>query len=86
MTVVGFSVEGPTPYYIVRNSWGASWGQSGYIYMGMEDGAGVCGIQLEVAYPNSLVAPAIDKFWLLFSTMLIVTVVIVPATFILLKK
>lgn len=54
--------------------------------MGMEDGAGVCGIQLEVAYPNSLVAPTIDKFWLLFSTMLIVTVVIVPATFILLKK
>jgi len=85
VTVVGFGLS-PIPYYIVRNSWGSSWGEGGYINIGMEDGAGVCGIQLEVAYPNSLVSPSIDKFWLLFSTMLITTIVIVPVTFVLLKK
>jgi len=52
----------------------------------MENGVGVCGIQIMVAYPNSLVSPSIDKFWLLFSTMLITTFVIVPATFVMLKK
>jgi cathepsin L len=85
VTVVGFGLS-PIPYYIVRNSWGSSWGDGGYINIAMQDGAGVCGIQLEVSYPNSLVSPAIDKFWLLFSTMLITTIVVVPATFILLKK
>ena len=54
VTVVGFNVAGPIPYYIVRNSWGEGWGEAGYINIAMEDGAGVCGIQLEVAYPNSL--------------------------------
>jgi cathepsin L len=31
-----------TPYWIVRNSWAADWGNSGYIYV--ETGANVCGI------------------------------------------
>ena len=35
VTVVGFSVAGPTPYYIVRNSWGSSWGDAGYINIAM---------------------------------------------------
>lgn len=86
VTVVGFSVASPTPYYIVRNSWGSGWGEAGYINIAMQDGVGVCGIQLEVAYPNSLVSPSIDKFWLLLSIMVITTCVIVPVTFVMLKK
>jgi len=34
VTVVGFGLS-PIPYYIVRNSWGSSWGDGGYINIGM---------------------------------------------------
>lgn len=41
---------------------------------------------MEVSFPNSLLTPTIDKFWLLFSTILIATFVIVPVSFWMLKK
>ncbi|XP_049761641.1 cathepsin O isoform X2 [Elephas maximus indicus] len=40
--VTGFDTTGSTPYWIVRNSWGSSWGVDGYAHVKM--GANICGI------------------------------------------
>jgi len=39
-------------YYIVRNSWGTGWGESGYIRIGITEGYGTCGINQYVYYPS----------------------------------
>jgi cathepsin F/cysteine peptidase B len=33
VTLVGYGVEGSTKYWIIKNSWAANWGESGYIRM-----------------------------------------------------
>lgn len=47
VAVVGYGSEDGTEYYLVKNSWGADWGENGYvrIKVGGEDDYGVCGIQ-----------------------------------------
>ena len=53
VVAVGYGADASgKPYYIVRNSWGASWGMSGYINIAIVDGAGICGIQMEPVYPT----------------------------------
>jgi len=46
--IVGFSVSGNTPYWIIRNSWGTSWGIDGYIYV--ERNEDLCGVSDEATY------------------------------------
>lgn len=43
-------------YFIVRNSWGASWGENGYVRISTDDEAngGICGILLQASYPQAL--------------------------------
>jgi C1A family cysteine protease len=48
---VGYGSDNGQEYYIVKNSWSAAWGDNGYIKIGIEDGAGVCGIQMSAAQP-----------------------------------
>ncbi|GAV62544.1 Peptidase_C1 domain-containing protein/Inhibitor_I29 domain-containing protein, partial [Cephalotus follicularis] len=54
VAVVGYgaTLDG-TKYWIVKNSWGAEWGEKGYIRMkrGISDKAGLCGIAMEPSYP-----------------------------------
>jgi len=50
IAIVGYNQTGN--YYIVRNSWGSSWGNSGYVWIGMASGKGICGINQYVAYPT----------------------------------
>lgn len=42
---VGLNTEANPPFWIVRNSWGGDWGESGYIYL--EYGKNTCGLTNE---------------------------------------
>ena len=53
VVAVGYGNASGQDYYIVRNSWGSSWGESGYIRIAAVDGAGICGIQLDSRYPTT---------------------------------
>jgi xylem cysteine proteinase len=50
VAAVGYGVEKGVEYFLVRNSWAASWGDKGYVKIGIESGAGVCGINKEPEY------------------------------------
>ena len=61
VALTGYGTVNGLDYYILRNSWGQSWGQSGYMLIGKgndpatgkpyNNGAGECGLLMEGSYP-----------------------------------
>lgn len=54
VTLVGYGSENGKDYWIVKNSWGASWGEKGYIRIkrDMTSGPGICGMYKLNSYPT----------------------------------
>lgn len=51
--LVGFNTTAAVPYYILKNSWGAGFGEAGYMRIAADKNApkGTCGLAQEAGYP-----------------------------------
>jgi C1A family cysteine protease len=53
--VVGYGTEAGKDYYILKNSWGADWGEKGFFRIARDaskNGPGICGLQMQPSYPT----------------------------------
>jgi len=54
VVAVGYGTESGVNYFLVRNSWGTSWGNQGFVMIGQSStgtAPGVCAINTDVYYP-----------------------------------
>lgn len=66
VVAVGYGTENGVDYWLVRNSWGSNWGESGYIKIerNVADAyTGKCGIAMEASYPVKNGENPSKPFW-----------------------
>lgn len=50
---VGYGTENGQEYWLIKNSWNTWWGDQGYIKLAIQEGEGVCGVQMGPAFPTA---------------------------------
>lgn len=51
--LAGYGTESGQDYYLMKNSWGTTWGEAGYMKMAMiGNGIGMCGVQMQPVVPH----------------------------------
>jgi C1A family cysteine protease len=52
--IVGYGTEKEQPYWLVKNSWGTSWGENGYVKIARTNSRndpGICGVAMQPSFP-----------------------------------